>query len=414
VTADVLSSEHASPLKLELSFLQSGNVRFKVSEKNPRWQPTDLLLSAGLTAADFKKTDPSSLPGQWKSKDADSFVAYTFQGPHGENTVVLQLSPIRLEVFQDKDLVVVLNDRNLMHFEHRKSDGSTKTHEIKTADSNANVDRHKGKEVTDYGEDGLAIYADGTREEKAAAETQEVVDSSGSTTESFGGHTDTVPHGPTSVGIDISFPCASNIYGIPEHTTSLSLPTTIAGSANASPHYSNPYRLYNLDVFEYELQETMALYGNIPFLWGHGKCSASNKFVSAGIFFFNPSESFVDISDGKSSFFSSTFKESHWVLESGEIDIFIMTGPSPKDLSHEFATLVGTQQLPPLFSLGYHQCRWNYRDERDVAQVNAQFEALDYPYDVIWLDIEHTNGKRYFTVRRFLLVFFFFFFFFIE
>ncbi len=26
------------------------------------------------------------------------------------------------------------------------------------------------------------------------------------------------------------------------------------------------------------------------------------------------------------------------------------------------------------------------------------FEQLDYPMDVIWLDIEHTHGKRYFTV----------------
>ena len=26
-----------------------------------------------------------------------------------------------------------------------------------------------------------------------------------------------------------------------------------------------------------------------------------------------------------------------------------------------------------------------------------KFEELDYPYDVLWLDIEHTDGKRYFT-----------------
>lgn len=64
----------------------------------------------------------------------------------------------------------------------------------------------------------------------------------------------------------------------------------------------------------------------------------------------------------------------------------------------QYSSLTGTQQLPPLFSLGYHQCRWNYRDEKDVASVNAKFEELDYPYDVLWLDIEHTNGKRYFTV----------------
>jgi len=27
--------------------------------------------------------------------------------------------------------------------------------------------------------------------------------------------------------------------------------------------------------------------------------------------------------------------------------------------------------------------------------VDAGFDTHDIPYDVLWLDIEHTNGKRY-------------------
>lgn len=50
-----------------------------------------------------------------------------------------------------------------------------------------------------------------------------------------------------------------------------------------------------------------------------------------------------------------------------------------------------------MFSLGYHQCRWNYKDTKDVLQVHGEFEKLNFPYDVLWLDIEHTDGKRYFT-----------------
>ena len=33
----------------------------------------------------------------------------------------------------------------------------------------------------------------------------------------------------------------------------------------------------------------------------------------------------------------------------------------------------------------------------DVDQVNKNFDLHDIPCDCIWLDIEHTNGKRYFT-----------------
>ena len=33
---------------------------------------------------------------------------------------------------------------------------------------------------------------------------------------------------------------------------------------------TDPYRLYNLDVFEYELYNPMALYGSIPYMIAHG------------------------------------------------------------------------------------------------------------------------------------------------
>lgn len=67
---------------------------------------------------------------------------------------------------------------------------------------------------------------------------------------------------------------------------------------------------------------------------------------------------------------------------------------APVTLSFEPA---GTQALPPLFSLGYHQSRWNYRDEADVLEVDQGFDDHNMPCDVIWLDIEHADGKRYFT-----------------
>ena len=63
----------------------------------------------------------------------------------------------------------------------------------------------------------------------------------------------------------------------------------------------------------------------------------------------------------------------------------MLPGPSPAAVYRQYTLLTGTQQLPPIFSLGYHQCRWNYRDEKDVAAVEGMFESLDFPADVIWL-----------------------------
>ena len=42
-------------------------------------------------------------------------------------------------------------------------------------------------------------------------------------------------------------------------------------------------------------------------------------------------------------------------------------------------------------------CRWNYNDQADVTAVDSKFDEHDIPMDVMWLDIEHTDGKKYFT-----------------
>jgi mannosyl-oligosaccharide alpha-1,3-glucosidase len=41
--------------------------------------------------------------------------------------------------------------------------------------------------------------------------------------------------------------------------------------------------------------------------------------------------------------------------------------------------------------------RNNYNDEDDVRQVNQGFDDHLMPMDVMWLDIGHTDGKRYMT-----------------
>lgn len=52
---------------------------------------------------------------------------------------------------------------------------------------------------------------------------------------------------------------------------------------------TDPYRLYNLDVFEYELHNPMALYGSIPFMVAHGPEHTD------GVLFLNSAEMWVDV-----------------------------------------------------------------------------------------------------------------------
>jgi len=163
-------------------------------------------------------------------------------------------------------------------------------------------------------------------------------------------------------------------------------------------NYNDPYRLYNADVFEYELDSPMTLYGSIPFMQAHRKDS------TVGVFWLNAAETWVDIIKAKVSsnplslgITGTSTTQTHWFSESGILDVFVFMGPSSKDVLKSYGELTGFTQLPQSFAIAYHQCRWNYVTDEDVMDVDRKFDRAKIPYDVIWLDIEYTQEKKYFT-----------------
>lgn len=345
------------------------------------------------------------------SEDINNYTALQYgdsEGGTGNNMVLLiRFTPFSLSLYRERDIeigpIMTLNTEEMMHFEIRRfkerNENTESQEDMEDTTSSSDIDKKQGenseKEIVGYWEDGLAIYADGTREEKGTYEDQteshrklaeaSSLDREGMWEENFQSHKDSKPNGPMSVGMDLSFPGSQHIYGLPEHASSLVLKETVGDGS----HYSQPYRLYNLDVFEYELDETMSIYGNIPLVVSHSMTTGTS-----GVFWFNPTETHVDVMKNE----RAKGKSTHWISESGIIDVFMLPGGSkPSDLYRQYSKITGKTPLPPMFSLGYHQCRWNYKDEKDVFTVHDTFEELDYPYDVLWLDIEHTEGKRYFT-----------------
>ncbi|GFY87476.1 glycosyl hydrolases family 31 protein [Actinidia rufa] len=218
--------------------------------------------------------------------------------------------------------------------------------------------------------------------------------------ERFRGHTDTRPYGPQSISFDVSFYGADFVYGIPEHATSLALKPT----SGPGVEESEPYRLFNLDVFEYLHESPFGIYGSIPVMISHGKARGTS-----GFFWLNAAEMQIDVLgsgwDAESGIALPSDQsriDTLWMSEAGVIDAFFFVGPGPKDVVRQYTSVTGTPAMPQFFATAYHQCRWNYRDEEDVAQVDSKFDEYDIPYDVLWLDIEHTDGKRYFTWDRVL------------
>ena len=214
--------------------------------------------------------------------------------------------------------------------------------------------------------------------------------------ERFGDHTDPNRRGPMAIALDVGFPGAQEAYGLAEHTTPLALPTT-RGQNPLNPNqksYTEPYRMYNLDVFEYDLDTPAAIYGAVPLL--HALRSGGRV---ASAFWMNAAETWVDVT--KQPLLESPSRsvqiDSHWMSETGVIDLFLFPGPDFQTNLDAYTQITGRPMLPPMFSVAYHQCRWNYNDQKDVQHVDQTFDLHAIPYDVLWLDIEHTDGKRYWT-----------------
>jgi len=80
-----------------------------------------------------------------------------------------------------------------------------------------------------------------------------------------------------------------------------------------------------------------------------------------------------------------------------EFPVYILEGSDPAAVIQGLANLIGTMPLPPLWALGYHQCRYSYTPDDRVREIARGFRDRQIPCDVIWLDIDYMDGNRSFT-----------------
>jgi alpha-glucosidase len=84
-------------------------------------------------------------------------------------------------------------------------------------------------------------------------------------------------------------------------------------------------------------------------------------------------------------------------FEGGMLRYYFIAG-SLSDALRRFSQLTGRPDLPPRWSLGYHQSRWGYRNETDIRSVVSGFSQNAMPLSAIHLDIDYMKGYRAFTV----------------
>ncbi|GCF00991.1 hypothetical protein ZYGM_000515 [Zygosaccharomyces mellis] len=323
-------------LPFKLQFLQDGNVvRFSIDEIRSYKD----YLPKVLNQRRYNETS------KWAFADSPSAVPIT-ERKKVENKIVIgsNSSDSRIELFLDSFLInvywknqlsMVVNERSLLNYEH-----------LRSKDENF---KNLLPEESDFD-----MFHDSFNYSRS----------------------DTMPFGPESVSLDFTFNEFENLYGLPEHPASFRIEETIGGE---------PYRLFAADVPRYDVGTRMPTYGNIPFVIGNNEKSA------AGLFWVNAADTWIDFKypGGKA--------QSHWMSETGIIDVVMFLADTPMEITDKYTNLTGRPTLPKEAAIGHHQSRWNYYNESDVMNVDSNMEKGEFPYDIIWLDLDYTDEKKFFT-----------------
>jgi len=143
---------------------------------------------------------------------------------------------------------------------------------------------------------------------------------------------------------------------------------------------------WNSDTYSFQFNQD-PLYRSIPFYVGLHEGNAY------GIFFDNTFKTYFD-------FAAEVQEQTSFWSEGGELQYYYIHGPRMIDVVRRYHILTGTHYLPPLWALGYHQCRWSYYPEIKVRDIARNFRDRRIPCDAIYLDIDYMDGYRCFTWNK--------------
>ena len=62
---------------------------------------------------------------------------------------------------------------------------------------------------------------------------------------------------------------------------------------------------------------------------------------------------------------------------SGILDFyfFVDSYSSPDNIIQQYQEVIGRPAMPPYWALGFHQCRWGYKNIQEVRDVVTNFES---------------------------------------
>lgn len=162
------------------------------------------------------------------------------------------------------------------------------------------------------------------------------------------------------------------LYGFGEHGESF----------NRNP---GRYRFWNTDDPFHT--PTSIYYCQVPF---GVALPPAREAMPHGFFLDNPGEVVFD---------AATARRGVLAMESktGEFHLWLSFEETVADVLRVYTEMTGRMERPPLWALGFQQCRWSYETETRVREVASGFRDRRIPCDVIYLDIHYMDRYRVFT-----------------
>ena len=165
-------------------------------------------------------------------------------------------------------------------------------------------------------------------------------------------------------------------------------------------------KFWNTDIFadfhwkEIEQDRPDPMYASIPYVI----IKRGNTYI--GLLLDNPHATFmstsasINIGGGQMSLGGPEKKFLTIGAENGMPELYILVGPSLAELTRKFQRLVGLTPLPPAWALGYHQCRWGYKSEKCLTDLDENFTKHGIPCDGLWVDIDYMDSFKVFTFNK--------------
>lgn len=146
------------------------------------------------------------------------------------------------------------------------------------------------------------------------------------------------------------------------------------------------YINWNTDAFAYG-SGSDPLYSTLPFYIG------IHQGHQYGIFFDNTHKSFFNFGASNNRFAS-------FAADAGEMNYYFIHGENVPEILFHYTFLTGRMDLPPLWSIGYQQCRYSYYPDKEVLGIARHFRDKDIPADVIVLDIHYMDEYKIFSWHK--------------